>query len=563
LNKSAKCSNEQKGIIDDRFSDFESVGNAAPKGILNLNILYNGKVLLKKMFNNYFVLGSLTQDLGSMKITLLIEEKSSGRKERIKIDLYEQDELNIFSQQLSSIFNQNVEEILADLKDLANELELFRENQIGELHIDIPYKRRQQQTLPENKNEICQFLTERNLIGRIDQLLEKTGICGEENNRKLLFIAALSYKMFTPINAILQGSSGSGKNYLLKMICKCFPPEDIVRVPFSGIPNMHHFRAEDFNEKLIVLEDLDLMSQKSLVFINSIKDSEELAGISILKLKQGYKSSTSDLLRSSFLATSSKPTNSNFDLNSTILICIDESEEQTKKILEFQNNYFAGLFDEKRQKCAQNFLQNCIRCLKRHEVINPFATNLVLPPGIKFPRSFNRLYNIFINQVTLLHQYQRKKDAQNRLITEPEDIRIVNEILLDSLMLRIDDLNPSLRQFYEKLKVFHKRKVGKASNECKFNGREIRLAMQLSKTTCFRNLKELVQMGYLTEISDQPKSGHYFMITHWDNLEKIKLNAKKKLSEVTCRKRFVNITVQNNINHNNIWHQSKNKIDDS
>ena len=60
----------------------------------------------------------------------------------------------------------------------------------------------------------------------------------------------------------------------------------------------------------------------------------------------------------------------------------------------------------------------------------------------------------FVKQVTLLYQYQRKRDQQGRIVTEPEDLKIAVEIMFDSIFLKVDELDGSLRQFFESLKEY-------------------------------------------------------------------------------------------------------------
>src|SRR3989339_174275 len=51
-------------------SEFETIKNKQ----LFIETIYNGKLLLRNDLNNYYILGSLTQDLSTLRITLIIEE---------------------------------------------------------------------------------------------------------------------------------------------------------------------------------------------------------------------------------------------------------------------------------------------------------------------------------------------------------------------------------------------------------------------------------------------------------------------------------------------------------
>jgi hypothetical protein len=85
-------------------------------------------------------------------------------------------------------------------------------------------------------------------------------------------------------------------------------------------------------------------------------------------------------------------------------------------------------------------------------VINPYADKVNLPEEAHKIRRLNGLYQSFVKQITLLHQYQRKQDAQGRLISEKEDLQAAAEIMFESIVLKVDELDGSLRQFYERLR---------------------------------------------------------------------------------------------------------------
>ncbi len=139
-------------------------------------------------------------------------------------------------------------------------------------------------------------------------------------------------------------------------------------------------------------------------------------------------------------------------MNRSFIVAINESEEQTEKIIHYQNRKNAGEIDKSREQKAVNQLQNIVRNLKHYEVINPYATQIQLPNNVKNKRRLNEMFQSIIKQITLVHQYQRRITPENYLITEIEDIEHAVEILFESIILKIDELDGSLRQFFEKLK---------------------------------------------------------------------------------------------------------------
>src|SRR5690554_7817866 len=167
-------------------------------------------------------------------------------------------------------------------------------------------------------------------------------------------------------------------------------------------------------------------------------------------------------------------------MSRSFLIAVDESKEQTSKIIEYQNKRNAGEIDPNQSQKAIGFIQQMVRNLKVYEVINPYATKLHLPEKVHKIRRLNEMYQAVIKQVTFLNQYQRKLTKDNQLITEIEDIEQATEILFESIVLKVDELDGSLRQFFERLKKY----LQEQNRE--FLQRDVRQDLGISKTQLFR-----------------------------------------------------------------------------
>ena len=120
--------------------------------------------------------------------------------------------------------------------------------------------------------------------------------------------------------------------------------------------------------------------------------------------------------------------------------------------IDYQNQRSAGLIDPLAQEKAIGFIQQIVRHLKHYEVINPFATKLQLPEKVHKIRRLNEMYQAVIKQVTFLNQYQREQTKDGKLLTTIDDIEQATHILFESIILKVDELDGSLRQFFEKLK---------------------------------------------------------------------------------------------------------------
>jgi DNA primase len=211
------------------------------------------------------------------------------------------------------------------------------------------------------------------------------------------------------------------------------------------------------------------------------------------------------------------------------LLAVDEGREQTNRIIEYQNRKAAGMINKSEEQQTKQFIQNCIRMLKPYEVVNPFANKILLPPEAHKIRRLTELYHAFINQVTLLNQYQRQRDRQGRLITEKEDIQTAIEIMFESIILKIDELDGSLRQFYEDLKSYIM-KQGEEYQNYQFTQREIRQALKISKTQIYRYFTDLINLEYIIQTGGYANRGFSYKITYWDDIKALRDRIKSFLN---------------------------------
>lgn len=212
----------------------------------------------------------------------------------------------------------------------------------------------------------------------------------------------------------------------------------------------------------------------------------------------------------------------------TIILAIDESHEQTMRIIKQQNQRKAGNINDEKAYQAKQLLRNCIRVLKSCEVVNPYADKIDLPVDAKMLRRLNTQFQDFICQITILHQYQRKTDSRNRLITTKEDVCLAVEIFFDTIIMKVDDLSGNIRQFFEKLKDYIKKQP--AGTTHKFTQREIRQEMKMSPTPINNYIKLLQEMEYIQVAEGSPNKGFKYKISYWDTMDKMKTEIKESLN---------------------------------
>jgi len=444
------------------------------------------------------------------------------RQITVKLDLYEYTQVEKASRLVADKLGLDKEGLEVDLQQLSGLLEKYRDQQGTRnkrnktVSVSVP---------AATATRCIDFLKAADLIKRINGLIGKAGITGEETNRILLFVIASSYKMPDTLHALIQGSSGSGKTRLLKIISHLMPDEDVKR--YTRVTDNSFYNQDEyfFVNKLICFEDLDGLKEDAQLAVRELQSNDILRTSTSLKDKNGQITGGERIVRGPIasLACTTRGEVYEDNISRSFLIAVDESKEQTLRVINYQNQLAAGLVDKAEQKRVTTFVQNCVRLLKPYEVINPYANKIKLPESAHKIRRLNELYQSFVKQITLLNQYQRKQDKQGRLITETKDLQTACEILFDSIVLKVDELDGSLRQFFERLKGHIKDK------EKDFTQREIRQALNISKAQCSRFFNHLQEMEYITARYSGNQRKVCYKVDYWDNYAKVRAQIKEDL----------------------------------
>lgn len=408
--------------------------------------------------------------------------------------------------------------------DLKGEPELLfsDENKTTELPAITLTPQNTSSITPQITPNALDFLKRKYLIKNLNAQIGRAGIVGEEQSRLLLFLITISYLNRQPLHALVQGSSGSGKTHIISRIADLMPGEDVLRFTRITESSLYNWGEFDLYQKIIIIEDLDGLKEDALYALREFISNQVLRSSVTIKDKKGNNKSSHKIVKGQFSSLSATTKGETYEdnMSRSFLIAVDESKEQTGRIIEYQNKRSAGEINQDEQNKAIHFIQQLVRNLKHYEVINPYATRLHLPDKVHKIRRLNEMYQAVIKQVTLLNQYQRKTTKDNQLITQIEDIEQATQILFESIILKVDELDGSLRQFFERLKKHVK------SEHQEFILRDIRQELGVSKTQVFRYVQLLTELEYIRQIGGYANKGIKYRISYWDNYAKLRAEIK-------------------------------------
>lgn len=485
---------------------------------------------------HYYVQGGVAKAMDSLKITLVIAHRITGQKSRSKVDLYEDRQVEKLCREASEKLSIRRDFLEGDLYRLTDLLEDYRDRISPSPAEKGPGDEAVRPVLTTLERQQAEDVLKSNhLIKELQELLGRCGIVGEEKARLFLFIITLSYKCKETLHALIQGSSGSGKTRLLQQISDAMPPEDVLRFTRVTESSLYNYPEHFLTNKLLCFEDIDGLKEEAQYAVRELISNGQLSSSTSVKNEAGQIQSQIKTVRGPIasLAATTRGEVYEDNLSRVFLVAVDESAEQTARVIDYQNRKAAGEIHAREEGEAKRTLQNIVRCLEAKEVVNPFAASVKLPPEAHKIRRLNELFQCFIRMVTLLHQYQRKQDDKGRLIATREDVKAATGILFESIVLKVDELNGSLRQFYEQLKSYLKTQSGNGASgsykNAEFTLREIRHALKCSKTQLFRYTGDLQQLEYICQSGGHANKGYTYKISYWDDYEALRARIRDNL----------------------------------
>jgi DNA primase len=515
------------------FSSEESVENkkvasetVGGSEATQLNTQNPYKLLYQTETALYAILGGISKMLDSMKVTIQLQHLETYQKSRNKVDLYEDKQVERLCKDVSEKLNLRKDLLESDIYKLTDLLDEYRaqellnnKSEVIQEEIIVPLTARERKALED-------FLKKPDLIKALQSLLGKAGISGEENSRIFLLLIAISYKMPETLHALIQGSSGSGKTRLLKQISDCMPPEKVTRLTRISDKVLYNYPEKYFMNRLLCLEDIDGLSEEAEFAFRELQSNGELNSAVCIKLESGQITQGEKKVRGPIASLACTTHGEIYEDNMSrcFLVAVDESSAQTRRVIAYQNQRASGETDIRKEQEVKRFIQHLVRLLHPLEVINPYAGKLHLPEEAHKVRRLNELLQSFIKMVTIVNQYQRRKDGRGRLVTELEDIATAIEILFESIVLKVDELDGSLRQFFEDLKSF----IARKGKHYEFTRFEVRAGTGIGKSQQHFYINKLVALEYIQQYGFANR-GFKYKIVHWDNYTALRARIKAQL----------------------------------
>ena len=302
------------------------------------------------------------------------------------------------------------------------------------------------------------LLRDPQLLDRILADFAACGVVGEETNKLVGYLAAVSRLLDRPLAVIVRATTAAGKSALMDAVLALVPPE--ARVKYSALTGqaLYYLGGETSlkNKILAIVEEEG--AEKASYALKLLQSEGELSIASTGKdphtgrmVTQEYRVEGPVMI---FLTTTAVDLDEEL-LNRCLVLTVDESRAQTAAIHAQQRRAetLAGLVEDEARAAVLALHRAAQRLLRPLKVVNPYGEKLTFLDDRTRTRRDHKKYLTLIRTLALLHQHQRPVQTrieQGRPVEYIEvtldDIAAANRLAHDVLGRCLDDMPPQTRR---------------------------------------------------------------------------------------------------------------------
>ncbi|MDA8021123.1 MAG: DNA primase, partial [Thermoanaerobaculia bacterium] len=392
---------------------------------------------------------------------------------------------------------------------------LLKLEELQEAQIRAATSPADEESAPEMTSEeeaaALELLRSPRLLDRILEDFRRCGVVGEETNKLVGYLAAVSRKLHAPLAVIIQSSSAAGKTSLMEAVLAFMPEEERVQYSAMTGQSLFYMGETDLAHKILAIVEEEGAERASYA-LKLLQSEGELTIASTGKNPRSGRLETQEYRVEGPVMILLTTTAIDLDeelLNRCLVLSVDEGREQTRAIhrLQRERRTLDGLFAQENRSDVRRVHRNAQRMLRPLPVVNPWAPALTFVDDRTRTRRDHEKYLTLIDTIALLHQFQREVRSAERdgrvveyVEVELGDLEIANRLAADVLGRSLDELPPQTRRFLQRLDVWVAEQCEELAmdrTEFRFTAREVRLALGTGPTQTWTHLNRLAELEYL------------------------------------------------------------------
>ena len=441
-----------------------------------------------------------------LKVNLLVADAQAFHVD--SLDLYSARQRASYITQAATELRVKEEVIKSDLGRVLLKLEALQE---AHLQQNLEIQSTAIRMTDSERTAAMDLLQSPDLLGRILTDFASMGLVGEDTNKLVGYLAAVSRKLDAPLAVVVQSSSAAGKSTLMDAVLAFVPEEERVKYSAMTGQSLFYMGETSLKHKILAIAEEEGASRASYA-LKLLQSEGELTMASTGKdpqtgnlITQQYRVVGPVMI---FLTTTAIEIDEEL-LNRCIILSVDEGRTQTEAIHQRQRHKrtLAGVLSKHGKEAVLITHRNAQRLLRPLVVVNPYADQLTFLSDKTRTRRDHDKYLTLIDTIALLHQYQRPvKSAQlaDKVIeyieVTAQDIATANRLTHEVLGRSLDELPPQTRRLLAAIGSFVNTQTDTLAitrADYRFSRRDLRCACGWGDTQLRVHLERLTQLEYV------------------------------------------------------------------
>jgi hypothetical protein len=291
------------------------------------------------------------------------------------------------------------------------------------------------------------------LLYRVGEDMGKRGLVGERANGLLLYLAVLSQITKEPISAVVKGDSSGGKSHLVKTVLEI-------------VPEMAHIDLTSMSERALIYDDRDYAHRTVVIFeaegqasdlgtylLRTLISEGQIRHLTVESTESGQ--AAREIIKqgpTNFITTTTMPELHPENETRVWTVLVDDSATMTRQVLTLQAERASGVFEQQDVEDVRMAFA-WLQAAGVKEAVVPYAERLaeMMPARpLRLRRDFPRLLQL-IKTCALLHQLQRTRDGQGRVVADLADYAMVRELVAPIFLRAVRGLTEKTTELVEAL----------------------------------------------------------------------------------------------------------------
>jgi hypothetical protein len=356
-------------------------------------------------------------------------------------------------------------------------------------------------TVPHSPPRIPDLARDQRILDRFKKAVRRRGVVGEEKTAATVYLSMTSRVQDDLTSAAVKGASSSGKSHTVQRTVEFFPPEAYIEMTAMSERALVYMKEDFKHRTLVIYEAVALREgiQENLTayFVRSLLSEGQIKYPVTVKDKDGNHTTTTRVKEgpTNLILTTTETRLHRENETRLISMTTNDSPEQTRRVLRELASGGREPVDLRPWHDLQRWIERA-----EHRVVIPYAPALAeaIPlVAIRLRRDFTSVLAL-IRAHAILHQLNRPRDSEGRIVATSEDYDVVRELVAGALADGMEaTVSPEVREAVQAVEAL------RPSHSDGVPILPVAQLLRLDKSPAARRLRRARDRGYVVNLEDR------------------------------------------------------------